>query len=138
MGEKASKLSALEKLIVEAKQVGSVRYADIAKALVEDQAETSTEAIDDLLMALTEEGILLVSERVRVVPIVFSESEEDDGTEKNLRKKPEVGADESLADTLKTNDPVRMYLRKMGSVSLLTREGKSKSPSESRKVSRNS
>ena len=72
MGEKASKLSALEKLIVEAKQVGSVRYADIAKALVEDQAETSTEAIDDLLMALTEEGILLVSERVRVVPIVFS------------------------------------------------------------------
>ena len=42
--------------------------------------------------------------------------------ERNALRKPSTRV-ESSSDVVKTNDPVRMYLRKMGSVSLLTREG---------------
>ncbi|MFT7579488.1 MAG: RNA polymerase primary sigma factor [Myxococcota bacterium] len=44
--------------------------------------------------------------------------------ERAALRKPPTQADKSMSDAYgKTNDPVRMYLRKMGSVSLLTREG---------------
>jgi len=57
---------------------------------------------------------MLVAEGVKVVA-----KEEPKKTRRSARKKGEDGEEE----TARTNDPVRMYLRKMGSVSLLTREG---------------
>src|SRR5215471_515540 len=49
--------------------------------------------------------------------------DEDEETEAAASKKEEAEEEEDSDGYSKTNDPVRMYLRKMGSVSLLTREG---------------
>ncbi len=117
------KASPIKKLIKEAKATKVITYSDLARALVEIDGDQSSSALDEFIQALMEEGYSLLSQRVRVAPLPEPVEEEDELTEKNLRKKPEVSAEDSLADTLKTNDPVRMYLRKMGSVSLLTREG---------------
>src|SRR5262249_38940648 len=83
----------------------------------------SPDQIDDWLTALGDEGIEIVdsSSKVRVSsktpPPKVVEIEEDD-------KDDDDAADDDYDGTYsKTNDPVRMYLRKMGSVSLLTREG---------------
>ncbi|PID38723.1 MAG: RNA polymerase sigma factor RpoD [Proteobacteria bacterium] len=71
---------------------------------------TSADQIEDLLEALGAAGVSVV-----------------DSSERRAARKGKNGAsDEKEEDedaTYKTNDPVRMYLRKMGSVSLLTREG---------------
>lgn len=116
--------SKIKKLIESSIAESSITYADLARALVEDKVEQSVAMLDDFIASLHEAGFLLVTEKVRILPAIPVEEEEEEGTtDKNLRKKPEVSAEDSLADTLKTNDPVRMYLRKMGSVSLLTREG---------------
>ena len=113
----------IKKLIKESAGEGVISYSDLARVIVEEKIEAGPEVLDEMVAALMEAGMLLVTQKVRVLPNPIIDEDEDPATEKNLRKKPDVSADESLADTLKTNDPVRMYLRKMGSVSLLTREG---------------
>jgi len=80
----------------------------------------SSEQIDDWLSALGGEGIEIVDSesaaKSAAKPIAGSEEERDE-QEKESQKEEEEDA------FSKSNDPVRMYLRKMGSVSLLTREG---------------
>ena len=73
---------------------------------------TSADQIEDLLESLGEHGITVV---------------EDESQVKRRREPGAAGKDDEKEEeddsSYKTNDPVRMYLRKMGSVSLLTREG---------------
>ncbi|MFT7622686.1 MAG: RNA polymerase primary sigma factor, partial [Myxococcota bacterium] len=72
------------------------------------------EQVDDLLVALGRNNIRVVTQK--------SELEEPESeSESRVFTKPQDKR-EDLSD-YRTNDPVRMYLRKMGSVSLLTREG---------------
>src|SRR5262244_2942381 len=82
----------------------------------------SPDQIDDWLTALGDEGIEIVdsASKVRVssktpAPKVVDLDEKEE--------EEEEGDDDYDGGYSKTNDPVRMYLRKMGSVSLLTREG---------------
>ena len=99
--------SRFQKLIDLGKEKGYVLYDDVAEFVPEDL--TSTRNLDDLLADLDEAGVDLLEEP-RIDEKKAEESEDL------------IDADYAeISD--KTNDPVRMYLREMGSVSLLTREG---------------
>jgi len=114
-----------QKLIDLGKSKGFLTYDEVNDNMPEDIV--SSDQIDDWLSALGDEGIEIVdsASKVRVPskvggqPKVVETIEDDDEKEEEEEKEQE----EYDAQYSKTNDPVRMYLRKMGSVSLLTREG---------------
>ena len=98
-----------KKLIQLGKEKGTLTIDEVNDNLADGL--TSADQIEDLLEALGDAGISIVESTDEVKPTATATR---DGDEKD-----EEDADASY----KTNDPVRMYLRKMGSVSLLTREG---------------
>jgi RNA polymerase primary sigma factor len=99
--------SRFQRLIERGKERGYVLYDDVSEVLPDDL--TTGNDLDDLLAGLDAAGIDLLEE-----PKADKKSEEaDDLGEVDIG--PEAGD--------KTNDPVRMYLREMGTVPLLTREG---------------
>ena len=105
----------VRKMIARAKQRGYVTYDELNKVLPSDK--TSSEQIEDTMAMLNEMGINVIESE---------EAEEAEGD--NLPAVAE--GSKALATTAKsgeqydrTDDPVRMYLREMGSVELLSREG---------------
>src|SRR5258707_4024070 len=108
-----SVVAAVKKLITRGTERGYVTYDELNAALPEDQA--SSEQIEDTMALLSERGINLV---------------QGDENEETEAQGDDVGENESRAggnvddeDIGRTDDPVRMYLREMGSVELLSREG---------------
>ena len=105
----------VRKMIAKAKARGYVTYDELNKVLPSDK--TSSEQIEDTMAMLNEMGINVI------------ESEEaEEGEEGGALV--EASGSKALATTPKsgeqydrTDDPVRMYLREMGSVELLSREG---------------
>ena len=104
----------VRKMIARAKQRGYVTYDELNKVLPSDK--TSSEQIEDTMAMLNEMGINVIESE---------EAEESEG--ENL---PATAEGKALTTTPKsgeqydrTDDPVRMYLREMGSVELLSREG---------------
>jgi len=101
--------AAIKKLIQRAKDRGYITYEDLNQVLPPDQR--SSEQIEDTMSMLSEMGITVI---------------EGDEPEENAPEAPEKSttagniADEDIG---RTDDPVRMYLREMGSVELLSREG---------------
>ena len=106
--------AAVKKMIVDGKARGYVTYDDLNEALPPDQV--SSEQIEDTMSMLSEMGINVV------------ESEDaDSGTQAKATTdesgdRPQNG-NVDQTDLGRTDDPVRMYLREMGSVELLSREG---------------
>ncbi|CAN5903781.1 hypothetical protein BH11MYX2_BH11MYX2_25920 [soil metagenome] len=114
-----------DKLIELGKAKGFVTYDEVNDHMPEDVV--STDQIDGWLSALGEHGIEVVdgSSKARGDGSLIDQPPKEGGPlglggEKD--EKEEVDEDEEYAYS-RTSDPVRMYLRKMGSVSLLTREG---------------
>ena len=102
--------AAVKKFIKQAKARGYVTMDELNKVLPSE--EVTSEAIEDTLAMLSEMGVNVV------------EAEEDaEGGEVAVREESAVveTAKEPAYD--RTDDPVRMYLREMGSVELLSREG---------------
>jgi len=105
--------AAIKKMIASGKERGYVTYDELNAALPPDQV--SSEQIEDTMSMLSEAGVNVV------------EGEETEEVEE-AEEKPEREA-ESPAGNVDENeigrsdDPVRMYLREMGSVELLSREG---------------
>ncbi|MGF1550313.1 MAG: RNA polymerase sigma factor RpoD [Sphingomonadaceae bacterium] len=109
--------ASLKKLISKAKKRGYLSYDELNKALPQDQM--SSEQIEDVMTALNDMGVNV------------TEGEEEE--EKDSGSEPELGAEsgeaqpkppEKKKETVdRTDDPVRMYLREMGAVELLSREG---------------
>ncbi|NYZ13289.1 RNA polymerase sigma factor RpoD [Azospirillum sp. RWY-5-1] len=103
---------AVKKMIARGKERGYVTYDELNSALPPDQS--SSEQIEDTMAMLSEMGINIV------------ESEEpDDAANAEERSDGEGRSAGNLDDDDigRTDDPVRMYLREMGSVELLSREG---------------
>jgi RNA polymerase primary sigma factor len=97
-----------QKLIDTGKEKGYLLYDDVSEVLPEDLGGGAE--LDDLLAGLDEAGVdLLESPKL--------EGKGPDDIEEL------VDAEVATETAEKTNDPVRMYLREMGSVALLTREG---------------
>jgi RNA polymerase primary sigma factor len=112
-------------LISMGKAKGFLTYDEVNDHMPENIV--SSDQIDDWLSTLGGEGIEIVdaSTQVKVedkTPAAEAEAEEE-GEAEAAPRPVEVEEEEEDDNYSKTNDPVRMYLRKMGSVSLLTREG---------------
>src|SRR5919106_3867412 len=116
--------ASIKKMIARAKKRGFITYDELNEALPQDQM--SSEQIEDIMSAINDMGINVVES-----------AESDDEEEED--KEPEPAIDEEV-DPLddggprpaaavkkeavdRTDDPVRMYLREMGAVELLSREG---------------
>ena len=110
--------ASIKKLITKAKKKGHVTYDELNEALPQDQM--SSEQIEDVMSALNDMGVNVVEsdEEAEAAKEAASEVEEiQDGEKKNV---PEAKKKETVE---RTDDPVRMYLREMGAVELLSREG---------------
>jgi RNA polymerase primary sigma factor len=113
-------------LITMGKAKGFLTYDEVNEHMPE--SIVSSDQMDDWLSAFSGEGIEIVdsSSKLKVTEKngeAEAEEEEDAEVETAASKKEEAEEEEDADGYSKTNDPVRMYLRKMGSVSLLTREG---------------
>jgi RNA polymerase primary sigma factor len=102
------KLGRLKQLMDNGKEKGYVLYDEVNELLTEDYS--GGRQLDDLLTELDGAGVEILEE-----PKLEFDKKLEDGEEFDL----ELAQD--FSD--KTNDPVRMYLREMGTVPLLTREG---------------
>jgi RNA polymerase primary sigma factor len=100
--------AAVKKMLAKGKDRGFITYDELNTALPPDKM--SSEQIEDTMSALSEMGISVVENE---------EAEDDENDDENEEKSGNI--DEN--DTGRTDDPVRMYLREMGSVELLSREG---------------
>ncbi len=101
----------VKKFIKQAKARGYVTMEELNKVLPSE--EVTPDAIEDTLAMLSEMGVNVV------------EAEEDaaEGGEVTTRAETEISAENAKPTYDRTDDPVRMYLREMGSVELLSREG---------------
>src|SRR5215831_6708733 len=113
-------------LITMGKAKGFLTYDEVNEHMPE--SIVSSDQMDDWLSAFSGEGIEIVdsSSKLKVTEKngeSDAEEEDSDEVETSSNKKEEAEEEEDADGYSKTNDPVRMYLRKMGSVSLLTREG---------------
>ncbi len=93
---------------------GSITYEELNNLLPEDVA--SPEEIDELLIVLGKENIEIVNKPRSASPRASSTSE------KGNREAREDGEAEEPAEFKQLDDPVKMYLRQMGQIPLLTRE----------------
>jgi RNA polymerase primary sigma factor len=101
----------IEKLIDTGKEKGYLTYGDVNEMMPEDMS-TSPDDIDDLMTTISGQGIDLLD-----APKFGAEKDFE------LEEGEDVELDLTPGTLEKTNDPVRMYLREMGTVPLLTREG---------------
>jgi RNA polymerase primary sigma factor len=107
----------LDKLIAKGKQRGFLTYDEVNDALPSDVV--SLDQLDDIMLMFGSMDIELVdsTKGVRIPSEIEppAEADEDDTTDRRIDLTPgPVG---------RTEDPVRLYLREMGKVALLTREG---------------
>ncbi|WP_395611995.1 RNA polymerase sigma factor RpoD [Allosphingosinicella sp.] len=108
----------LKKLISRAKKRGYITYDELNEALPQDQM--SSEQIEDVMSALSEMGVNIVENE----EADEDEQKEDDSGPEEMDGGVETFVLEKKKETVdRTDDPVRMYLREMGAVELLSREG---------------
>jgi len=115
--------ASIKKMIAKAKRKGYVTYDELNAALPSDQM--SADQIEDIQTAISDMGVQIVESD--------EEAQEDDdgpeeiaptGSESQAQDKQNVPEKKkSVAGEGRTDDPVRMYLREMGAVELLSREG---------------
>ena len=110
--------ASIKKLIARAKKRGVITYDELNEALPQDQM--TSEQIEDIMAAISEMGVNIVESDEDAVDPEEREVDEIDepdpvGERPDLIKKKET--------VERTDDPVRMYLREMGAVELLSREG---------------
>ncbi|HRO32268.1 MAG TPA: RNA polymerase sigma factor RpoD, partial [Brevundimonas sp.] len=106
----------VKKFIKQAKTRGYVTMEELNKVL--NSEEVTGDAIEDTLAMLSEMGVNVVQDEEEA-----AESKEAEGGEVAERAETAVAEAPAKAAYDRTDDPVRMYLREMGSVELLSREG---------------
>src|SRR5215467_7842309 len=103
--------AAIKRMLARGKERGYVTYDELNAALPPDQV--SSEQIEDTMTMLSEQGITVI-ESEESEEVAAAEGDEGDGEIRGNLDDEDIG---------RTDDPVRMYLREMGSVELLSREG---------------
>ena len=112
--------AAVKKMIATAKSRGYITYDELNEVLPPDQV--TSEQIEDVMAMLSEMGINVIDN---------DEAEDEDGGRDDAPPAADDGGSRELAMTSvggealdRTDDPVRMYLREMGSVELLSPRGR--------------
>jgi RNA polymerase primary sigma factor len=115
--------AAVKKMIKAAKKRGSVTYAELNAVLPSE--EVSSDQIEDVYAMLSEMGIAVVEaeDQEEGEGEEGGDEEEAEGGDLVETARPAVVATRTSEPADRTDDPVRMYLREMGSVELLSREG---------------
>jgi len=125
----------VKKMIAQAKEVGYITYDALNKALPQDQM--SSDQIEDIMATLSEMGINVVESaedeetpakgkksKSAKAAADAEDSDDDEGDEDDADDRRDEKFETSKKSELeRTDDPVRMYLREMGTVELLSREG---------------
>ncbi len=107
--------STVKKMIAQAKAKGTITYDELNRVLPPDKV--SPDQIEDVMSMLSEMG-------VNVVDDDGAEDDQAKADKENESSSREVATTASSTEVVdRTDDPVRMYLREMGSVELLSREG---------------
>ena len=109
--------AAVKKMIAEARERGYITYDQLNTVLPPEQV--SSEQIEDVMSMLSEMGINIIED---------DEAEDDEAKGSTEVVEASTSREVTVAQTEtekldRTDDPVRMYLREMGSVELLSREG---------------
>ena len=110
--------AAVKKMIKAAKTRGFVTHEELNKVLPSD--EFDSEAIENVMSQLSEMGINVVDNEEE------GEAAEEEGSKAVATREEtstKIAVTNTREDADRTDDPVRMYLREMGSVELLSREG---------------
>jgi RNA polymerase primary sigma factor len=115
--------AAVKRMIKHAKKRGFVTYRELNAVLPSE--EVNSEQIEDILAMLNEMGINVIEseEQDDSEGDEAGEEEEAEGGELVEISQPKALTTRSSEPADRTDDPVRMYLREMGSVELLSREG---------------
>ena len=111
---------AVKRLIAKGKERGYITFDELNAVLPSEQ--NSSEQIEDVMAMLSEMGIQVVeSEEAEDPEAPAAKADKAESEEEKESDEPTGNVDE--ANLGRTDDPVRMYLREMGSVELLSREG---------------
>ncbi|MEW4466755.1 RNA polymerase sigma factor RpoD [Parasphingorhabdus sp. JC815] len=112
--------SGIKKLLAKAKKRGYLTYDELNEAMPQDQM--SSEQIEDVMSSISEMGVKIVeNDDEAAEEMGGDEVESIDGSEKDKKSAAAAAPKKAAGD--RTDDPVRMYLREMGAVELLSREG---------------
>jgi RNA polymerase primary sigma factor len=113
--------AAVKKLIKTAKARGFVTYDELNEVLPSE--EVSSEQIEDTMSMLSDMGINVIDTDEAEEPGAAAQAEEGESARPVVAAAPVAKVETTKEPTERTDDPVRMYLREMGSVELLSREG---------------
>jgi RNA polymerase primary sigma factor len=111
---KGSFATIVKRLVAKSKERGFITYDELNKSLPAE--EFSSEQIEDAMATFSDIGVQIVESEDD-----FTEEEDASGDSESSDYKS--GGNIADDDTGRTDDPVRMYLREMGAVELLSREG---------------
>jgi len=111
--EKLTHVSEINQLVSQGKEKGYLTYEEVNDVLPSDVV--TPEQIDDLMALFSENEIAIVDTSSKGEKIANSKEGKKDATEED--------AQASKSDSVSIDDPVRLYLREMGTISLLTRKG---------------
>ena len=121
MSASSQQQSRLKALISHGREQGYLTYAEVSDHLPEDISDP--DQVEDIIRMINDMGIKVFETAPSADALLFTETDSTD----------ETAAEEAAAtlaaveqDAGRTTDPVRMYMREMGTVELLTREGEIK------------
>ncbi len=117
MAGNAQQQSRLKELIARGKEQGYLTYAEVNDHLPEDIADP--DQVEDIIGMINDMGISVVEEAPDEDDLLMS----DHSTDESAAEEAVAALAAVESDVGRTTDPVRMYMREMGTVELLTREG---------------
>jgi len=119
MSDALQQQSLLKQLIAKGKEQGYLTYAEVNDHLPQDISEP--DQVEDIIQMINDMGIQVFEQAPDADELILTEGD---------RSADEIAAAEAAAalaavenEAGRTTDPVRMYMREMGTVELLTREG---------------
>ena len=113
--QKLTNVTEINQLISHGKEKGYLTYEEVNDVLPQDLV--TPEQIDDLMHLFGENEIDIVDTRLKGEKLLAEKADQKQG------EGSDEGTPASKADSVSIDDPVRMYLREMGTISLLTRKG---------------
>lgn len=119
--------AAVKKLILKGKETGHITFDELNAVLPQDKM--TSEQIEDIMAALSEMDIQVIEAEERDEEASSSDEEDESSDDMTTSEESEGESDEAASGNVnaeaasRTDDPVRMYLREMGAVELLSREG---------------